>query len=857
MRREKILNAAYNNKTEGLYVASEIPHNKLNNAKNNYPIPNDETVWVLYDNTIFGHAKHGFVVTDKNIYLRKDWTESGEMFYVPLESIKDCEIEMNENQAIMFDNQFSFNPVSGNRYLIFSFLRNLQNDYSEQLDEWLQKGTIHFKKPEWMKNEEDEFSYNIVIAGKTGVGKSTFINYLFGDSIRETGAGKPVTEKGFFPQKFELNGMKMTLYDSWGLEVGKADEWRKQLDEELQSRSAGSDIRDWFHTVFYCISAGGARVEDFELNILEDFIKDNYTVNIILTKADQATKTEVESIKKAIADAVGSDFNLIPVCSEEKELFGGQTIQPFGRKETEKAIIDGMWDSIPKRLPDSCVEELLEINEYWFASQEDYIREAIQTVSKEELMKDLNERIKAYNEVLNNVIMSRVIVDKLSDAANIYGEISKNLDFESNQFKFDELKQSLEKINDIAYADGTFETALGITKFAGGALFGILAGSLFAWPIALPLAMFGSVFLGDKIDDLFGKKEKAAEKLITQLKKLKEEIEKAILNLNPILKEKLSVLKQDFASEAALELHGSSQEPQNPNTPTVNEFQVGLVLYELGFYKEAESHFKKHIQRNKEDVNARYNLGLCCRYLDKYHEAIDEFLMVITKDPLYNNAFTALGDVYVELEDPEKAINYYQKAYSADKNIGIAEQILRVCLNYGMKPELKRNCISLKKEQPESPVSYWYLCDFYLIDNLFQNALNACSEYLEKDRSNHWMLWKRGQVQIESGHYDEAQDDLLKAAHFSTLYEDTGILANIVYDLARIFFYKGEYQKCILLLNLVADEIDDNDLFELFAYSYLALNMVDEYQKVIEAVKDYDSDTYLSIGRMAQDEFGV
>ena len=34
---------------------------------------------------------------------------------------------------------------------------------------------------------------NIIVAGKTGVGKSTLINSVFRDKLAETGMGKPVT----------------------------------------------------------------------------------------------------------------------------------------------------------------------------------------------------------------------------------------------------------------------------------------------------------------------------------------------------------------------------------------------------------------------------------------------------------------------------------------------------------------------------------------------------------------------------------------------------------------------------------------------------------------------------------------
>lgn len=40
--------------------------------------------------------------------------------------------------------------------------------------------------------EGDKIKTNILIAGKSGVGKSSLLNYIFGEEVAETGAGKPV-----------------------------------------------------------------------------------------------------------------------------------------------------------------------------------------------------------------------------------------------------------------------------------------------------------------------------------------------------------------------------------------------------------------------------------------------------------------------------------------------------------------------------------------------------------------------------------------------------------------------------------------------------------------------------------------
>jgi GTPase Era involved in 16S rRNA processing len=37
------------------------------------------------------------------------------------------------------------------------------------------------------------YHYNVAIIGMTSVGKSTLLNYLYGEKVAKTGLGKPVT----------------------------------------------------------------------------------------------------------------------------------------------------------------------------------------------------------------------------------------------------------------------------------------------------------------------------------------------------------------------------------------------------------------------------------------------------------------------------------------------------------------------------------------------------------------------------------------------------------------------------------------------------------------------------------------
>ena len=62
-----------------------------------------------------------------------------------------------------------------------------------------------------MKNLEP---VNVLVVGKTGVGKSTLINNVFREPLAKVGQGKPVT-KHF--KKITKEGIPVNIYDTKGL----------------------------------------------------------------------------------------------------------------------------------------------------------------------------------------------------------------------------------------------------------------------------------------------------------------------------------------------------------------------------------------------------------------------------------------------------------------------------------------------------------------------------------------------------------------------------------------------------------------------------------------------------------------
>lgn len=142
---------------------------------------------------------------------------------------------------------------------------------------------------EWSDNHKRA---NILIAGRTGVGKSTLINTVFRDDLAETGIGRPVTQR---ITELRKAGMPLTILDSKGLELADHAAIRSELLDEVSSRR-GEDPDCYIHLAWLCINEDSRRIEEAELDLARDLKKLGLAVIVVVTRVTNFAGNEFEPI---------------------------------------------------------------------------------------------------------------------------------------------------------------------------------------------------------------------------------------------------------------------------------------------------------------------------------------------------------------------------------------------------------------------------------------------------------------------------------------------------------------------------------------------------------------------------------
>lgn len=196
------------------------------------------------------------------------------------------------------------------------------------------------------KKREELATVNLMILGKTGVGKSTLLNALFGEERVKTGIGAPVST-----DIERIAADHLTIYDTPGLELSGNNSMSNLLTQVVRvinKQVEEGTIEDAIHCILYCVSVPSHRFEENEAEFIRllqaKIMTHNIPIFIVLTQA--FNRNDSETLKDHIA-SLGLKINaIVPVLATPYYVDEDYTAKPRGVAELAQLISDAIPEGV-------------------------------------------------------------------------------------------------------------------------------------------------------------------------------------------------------------------------------------------------------------------------------------------------------------------------------------------------------------------------------------------------------------------------------------------------------------------------------------------------------------------------------
>ena len=261
---------------------------------------------------------------------------------------------------------------------------------------------------------------NLQIIGKTGVGKSTLVNAIFGEKIAEVKKGEPCTmeTKCYESEKYNF----IRIYDTRGIEISKNFDIEKVFNEtlkDIKEKCEKNEPDNLIHCLLYCFT--GTRFEREEGEILVKLRKTyegkKLPIIMVLTQDieeddeedgedgfkqlyDSINKIIEEKCEESLSDNI-KNITLIKILAKEKKISKKITIPPKGLDVLiEKCLEKGEYSSKFARFSavkfsaeKKIKEDFLKIKKDIFTERDRFLDIFFQKNTEDKIFEDIIEKV--------------------------------------------------------------------------------------------------------------------------------------------------------------------------------------------------------------------------------------------------------------------------------------------------------------------------------------------------------------------------------------------------------------------------------------------------------------------------------